>query len=63
MTQNEHAYAICYRPEVAGDVVSGDNLKIIEGFAALNLESASVSSFQENQNQPFAQRKFAQRPT
>ena len=24
MTQNEHAYAICYRPEAVGDVISGE---------------------------------------
>ena len=46
---------LCYllptRPEVAGDVISGENVKIAEGYALLNFESATVSSFQENKNQ------------
>ena len=48
MTQNEHVYAICcYRPEVAGDVISGGNVKTIEGYGVLNFEAASISSFLE----------------
>ena len=54
MTQNENVYAIYCWPEVAGDVISGGNVKTIEGYVVLNLEAASISSFQENQNQPFA---------
>ena len=54
MTQNERVYAICCRLEVAGDVISVENLKTIEGYAALNFEAASFSSYRENQNQPFA---------
>ena len=54
MTQIEHVYAICCRPEAAGDVFSGDNVKAIEGYAALNFAAASLSSFQDNQNKPFA---------
>ena len=42
MTQIEHVFAICCRPEVADDVVSGDNVKIIEGYAVLNFEAAII---------------------
>ena len=41
--------------EVAGDVISGKNVTTIEGYASLNFEAAIVSSFRENQNQPFVQ--------
>ena len=27
MTKKEHVYAICYRPEVAGDVIADENVK------------------------------------
>ena len=55
MTQNEHVYAMCCRPEVAGDVIPGESVKTSEGYALLNFEAASIiSSFRENQNQPFA---------
>ena len=54
MTQNEHVYVICYRPEAADDVNSGENLKTIQGYALLNFEAASASGFRINQNQPFA---------
>ena len=54
MAQIEHVYAICCRPEVAGDVISGENVKTVDGYAVLNFEAASVSSLGENQNQPFA---------
>ena len=47
MTQNEDVYAICCRPEVAGDVISGENVRTIEGYAVLNFEVASFSSFME----------------
>ena len=45
MTQNEHVYAICCQPEVAGDVISGENVKAVEGYAVLNFEVASFSFF------------------
>ena len=48
MTQIEHVYAICCRPEAAGDVISGENVKTLEGHALLYFEAASVSSFREN---------------
>ena len=51
---NEHVYVIRCRPEVAGDVISGENAKTIEGYAVLNFETANISSFWENQNSPFA---------
>ena len=53
MTQNEDVYAICCQPEVAGDVISGERVKTIEGYVVLNLETASISTFRENHNQPF----------
>ena len=40
MTKNEHVYAICCRPEVAGNAISGENVKTIEGYALLNFEVA-----------------------
>ena len=45
MTQNEHVYAICCRLEVDCDVISGDNVKTIEGYTVLNFEVTSISSF------------------
>ena len=53
MTKNEHVYAIFHRPEVASNVISNANVKINEGYALLNFEAASLSSFRANQNQPF----------
>ena len=47
MTQNGHVYAICCRPEIDGDVISGENVKTIEGYAVLNFEVASFSSFRD----------------
>jgi len=54
MTQNEHVYAIYCRPEVDGDVISGENVKTAECYVVLKFEVASSNSFRENQNQPFA---------
>ena len=45
MTQNEHVCAIFCRPEVAGDVISSENVTTIEGYFVLNFEAASFSSF------------------
>ena len=40
-TQNEHGYAICCRPKVAGDVISSENVKkTAEGSPLLNFEVA-----------------------
>ena len=55
MTQNEHVCATCCRPEVACDIIYGENVKTVQGYALFNFEAASISSFQENQKQPFAQ--------
>ena len=46
MTQNEHFYPIFCRPEVVGDIISGENVKAIDGYAMLNFEAVSVSIFQ-----------------
>ena len=43
MTQN----ATCCRPEVAGDVISGKNVKTIECYDVLNFEVASFISFRD----------------
>jgi len=53
MTKNLHVCVICCRPEVAGDVISGGNVRTVEGYAVLNFEAASIIRFRENQNQPF----------
>ena len=45
MTLNEHVYTICCRPEVAGDVISGETVKTIESYIVLNFEVASFSNF------------------
>ena len=63
ITQNERVYAICCRPEVAGDVISGENVKNIGGCAVLNFEAASVSSFGEYQKEPFVLCEDDGRPT
>ena len=54
MTQNEHVYVICCRPEVVGGVIFRGKVETIAGYVVLNFEAANVSSFRENQNQPFA---------
>ena len=45
MTQSERIYAICCRPEVAGDVIFAESVKTIESYAVLNFEAASFSSY------------------
>ena len=47
MTQNGHVSAICYRLEVAGDVIYSENVNSIEGYARLNFRVASFSSFRD----------------
>ena len=54
MTQNEHANAIFCWPEVTDDVISGEHVKAIEGYAVLNFEAAGFSCYWKKQNQPFA---------
>ena len=50
MTQNEHVYVICCQPEAAGDVISSENVK---GYAVLNFEVASFSSFRDTKKNHF----------
>ena len=45
MTPNEHVCAICCGPDAAYDVIFGENVKTIEGYAVLNFEVAISSSF------------------
>ena len=47
MTQNEQVYAICCLPEAAGDGISSENVKTIQGYAVLNFEAAIVSIVSE----------------
>ena len=47
MTSNEHGYAICCRPEVAGNVFYGENIKTVEGYAVLNFEYACFIRFRD----------------
>ena len=47
MTPNKHVYAICCRLEVAGNIVSGKNVKTVENYAVLHFEVASFSSFED----------------
>ena len=47
----------------SGDAISGENAKTIESYDVLNFEAATLSSFRENQNQPFAYRVDDGRPT
>ena len=56
MIQNEHAYAICCRPEEAGDVISGENVKNIEsyGFSNLKLLALVVSEILKTRSPPIA---------
>ena len=62
-TQNKHVYAICCRPEEAGDAIYGENVKTLEGYALLNCEAASISSVRENPTHPFARCVNDDRPT
>ena len=47
MTKNRHVCAIYCRPEVTGDVISGENVNTTEGSALLNFEAANISSFRD----------------
>ena len=38
--------AIFSRPEAADDVISGQNVKAVEGYVVVNFEVASLSSFE-----------------
>ena len=37
MTQNQHVYAICCQPEIAGDVISGQNVKTVGGYVVVKI--------------------------
>ena len=48
MTQNEHVYSICCRPEVAGNVISHEAVKTIECYTVLNFGVATTIALREN---------------
>ena len=48
-----NTFRICCRPEVAGDVISGGNVKTIKGDAGLNFEADSLSRFRDIPNKCF----------
>ena len=48
MIQNEHVYAICYQPEVAGDIISSENVNTVEGYALLHFEVSSFSILRDS---------------
>ena len=50
-TQNEHVHAIFCRPGGAVDVISGANIRTIEGYIVINFEVATSISFREIQKQ------------
>ena len=50
ITQNEHVYATFCRSKTAGDVISDENVKIIDGCGLLNLQVASLSGFRYIKN-------------
>ena len=54
MTQNGHVYAISCRPEVAGEISSGGNVKTIEGYAVLNFDVATFNSFRDIKKKLFS---------
>ena len=47
MTQNLHVCTICFRPEAVYDVISGQNVKTIEGYIVVNFAVASSNSFRD----------------
>ena len=47
MAQYGHVHAICCRPEVTDDVISGQDVETFLHFIYVNLLVASLSSFQE----------------
>ena len=53
MTQNEQVGTICYQLEVAGDVISGENVKTVQACVVLNFEVASISSFRDIRKKSF----------
>ena len=57
MTRNEHGYGICCRPEVAGGVISSQNVKTVEGYAVSNFVVASFGSFRDVQKKIISWRR------
>ena len=49
----KHVCTICCRPDVAYDVVSGQNVKTVEGYLAVNFEVASSNIFRDIQRNHF----------
>ena len=47
MTQNLYVCTICFRPEVVYGVVSGRNVKTIEGSLAVDFEVATSNSLRD----------------
>ena len=47
MTQNLHVCAIFCRSEVDYDVISGQQIKTLEGYLVVNFEAASSNSFRD----------------
>ena len=47
MTKNVHVCTIRLRPEVVYDVISGRNVKTIEGYIVVNFEVATANIFQD----------------
>ena len=45
MTRKRHINVICTQPEVADDVISGWNVKTIDGYLKVNIEVAISSNF------------------
>ena len=50
MTENLHVCTICFRPEVVYGVISGLNVKTIEGNFVVNFEVVGSNSFRDIQN-------------
>ena len=48
MIQNWHICVVFGGPEVAGDVITSQNVNTIEGYIVVNFEIASSSSYWEN---------------
>ena len=47
MTQNLHVCTVCCRLEVVYDVISGGNVKTMEGYLVVNFEVASSNTFRD----------------
>ena len=44
MTQNAHVRTICCRPEAVYDVISGRNVKTVEGYLVVNFMTATEAA-------------------